>query len=814
MFQNEYVLHVDIKKKHTAIVPTFVQNGNASLIFKIFNNGKPYDLSGFVRAEVTTLRNDGQVVIGLAQLEETPKGKQIRYEYMGNEMKKEGFAETTLTIFNANSQVSIRPFKINIVSDIREAIGATEDFGVLQNLIAEVTEVLDNASSVVDKANQASEIANNASLSASEAVANANIAIDEAQSSAVLAEEKALLADRSAINANTKAELAENKALLAEEATTNANNAILRIDEAIDNSNLATTSANEAANNANIATANVNDAIQASELATQNASAATTNAINATDQAVSAIVDTLEAKTATELATNNANVATTNANKATDDLTKIKNDAIAATFNANTSATNANVVIGRANTSANNAQSVADNTASHGAFILGKSYKKNNLVLDNGSTWIALLDTQNNLLPTLPVTENTWWRLVAQRGVDGEGSVSSVNGIFPDVNGDVTIDLGDSITKVDGFTPDSDGNVSTHANKPVLDALTDEAGQLKYNGSPVGPVTSVNGQTGDVTVQGFSGSYNDLTGVPTEFNPSEHSISKVTGLQTAIDKKVDKVVGKGLSTNDYTSAEKTKLQNIQENANNYVHPTNHPASIITQDASNRFVSDTQVSSWNAKETTTGSQDKATQALNDAKKYTDMHANNKENPHGVTASQVGAYTTTEVDNKIGILNEELSEHVVEYSNPPRAQYTATTNEDLLPSNWTRLNWSQKVFDTENFVLQNDNEKIVINKSGLYIITVAVNFSLASNANGTAEFHHQNRNVRIEKNGIETIAYGMGRASDVDTRVNLTTIHFLNAGEYLNVLAYHDSLETLTSVVRSGLPTLSIARISPH
>lgn len=36
--------------------------------------------------------------------------------------------------------------------------------------------------------------------------------------------------------------------------------------------------------------------------------------------------------------------------------------------------------------------------------------------------------------------------------------------------------------------------------------------------------------------------------------------------------KVDKEVGKGLSTNDYTTAEKTKLSGIETNANNYTHP--------------------------------------------------------------------------------------------------------------------------------------------------------------------------------------------------------------------------------------------------
>ncbi len=37
--------------------------------------------------------------------------------------------------------------------------------------------------------------------------------------------------------------------------------------------------------------------------------------------------------------------------------------------------------------------------------------------------------------------------------------------------------------------------------------------------------------------------------------------------------KVDKVAGKGLSTNDYTAAEKTKLEGVAEGANKYVHPS-------------------------------------------------------------------------------------------------------------------------------------------------------------------------------------------------------------------------------------------------
>ena len=73
-----------------------------------------------------------------------------------------------------------------------------------------------------------------------------------------------------------------------------------------------------------------------------------------------------------------------------------------------------------------------------------------------------------------------------------------------------------------------------------------------------------------------------------------------TALNTALNEKVDKVSGKSLSTNDYTNAEKTKLAGIEANANNYSHPSSHPASIITETSEKRFVTDTEKTTWNNK----------------------------------------------------------------------------------------------------------------------------------------------------------------------------------------------------------------------
>ena len=46
-----------------------------------------------------------------------------------------------------------------------------------------------------------------------------------------------------------------------------------------------------------------------------------------------------------------------------------------------------------------------------------------------------------------------------------------------------------------------------------------------------------------------------------------------------------------------------KLNGIATGANNYVHPSSHPATMITQDATHRFVTDTEKNTWNSKAST-------------------------------------------------------------------------------------------------------------------------------------------------------------------------------------------------------------------
>lgn len=89
-----------------------------------------------------------------------------------------------------------------------------------------------------------------------------------------------------------------------------------------------------------------------------------------------------------------------------------------------------------------------------------------------------------------------------------------------------------------------------------------------------------------------------------------HSATEITEDEThrfvtdtekaAWNNKVDTEEGKGLSSNDYTTAEKEKLAGVAENANNYIHPDSHAATMITEDANHRFATDTEKTSWNGK----------------------------------------------------------------------------------------------------------------------------------------------------------------------------------------------------------------------
>lgn len=81
--------------------------------------------------------------------------------------------------------------------------------------------------------------------------------------------------------------------------------------------------------------------------------------------------------------------------------------------------------------------------------------------------------------------------------------------------------------------------------------------------------TQLNNKQAKITADGIlkgDGNGNITAVDETETELVDLTVSHITGLQGALDDKVSKVTGKGLSTNDYTTAEKTKLSGIAEGA--------------------------------------------------------------------------------------------------------------------------------------------------------------------------------------------------------------------------------------------------------
>jgi hypothetical protein len=60
--------------------------------------------------------------------------------------------------------------------------------------------------------------------------------------------------------------------------------------------------------------------------------------------------------------------------------------------------------------------------AERGAYSGAAAYEANDIVLNNGSTWLALQSTTGNAPPVLPAESNTYWRLLARKGADGSGT--------------------------------------------------------------------------------------------------------------------------------------------------------------------------------------------------------------------------------------------------------------------------------------------------------------------------------------------------------------------------------------------------------
>ncbi len=71
----------------------------------------------------------------------------------------------------------------------------------------------------------------------------------------------------------------------------------------------------------------------------------------------------------------------------------------------------------------------------------------------------------------------------------------------------------------------------------------------------------------------------------------EMAMDDISGLNSVLDSKVDKVAGKSLSSEDFSSELKAKLDGLEEGANKYEHPLTHPANMIEETSLRAFISE-------------------------------------------------------------------------------------------------------------------------------------------------------------------------------------------------------------------------------
>ena len=111
-------------------------------------------------------------------------------------------------------------------------------------------------------------------------------------------------------------------------------------------------------------------------------------------------------------------------------------------------------------------------------------------------------------------------------------------------------------------------NDYTNAEKAKLEGI--EAGANKTIVDSAWDINSANPVQNKMIIAALQSQSDALNSSCNALNASIQSLNKKS---TDLDRaKVDKVEGKGLSSNDYTDEEKDKLAGIAENANNYVHP--------------------------------------------------------------------------------------------------------------------------------------------------------------------------------------------------------------------------------------------------
>lgn len=408
-----------------------------------------------------------------------------------------------------------------------------------------------SANSAADSANSAAASANSAATEATDATTAANTAAGSANNAATSANNAASSATSAASNANSAAQRAEDAIAAISEISVDADaaiSAISRCNTAADNATnaantagAATTAANNAADNANTKASAADTAANACNNAATAANLAASNANTAKDDANTSASNANDARDAANAAANNANGAANTANNAATAANSAANSATSKISAMDSKIFDATAATNAANTAASNANTAASN-ANTAADVI------NNLTVDSED--VGPNTPAQAILQTVNGHRNIHFLL--RRGASGASFI--IKGHAYDTLSDLQADI----------TNPEEGdqyNVGTaapyHVYRWTGEAWEDQ-GTFGSSGGGGGTIESLTASDVQAIQNG-----REIEGATTKVMKAEALTYLIhTLLANALGGKVDKVDGKGLSTNDFTNAEKSSLANL------------------------------------------------------------------------------------------------------------------------------------------------------------------------------------------------------------------------------------------------------------
>lgn len=423
----------------------------------------------------------------------------------------------------------------------------------------------ENVIKATEQATIATNKATESDNSAQEAAKQANIALTKAEESATSAQNSKEQADISTI----KAKEASDSATASADSATQAGKSATIASEKASDASASANSASASATNASKSETNAKTSADSASLSATNASTSETNAQS---------YATASSKSAQESATSESN-AKQSATNAKASETSASKYASSASISATIASDKADVAITKATESANSATDALTYTNQ------SKDYRDQCKSIAQGLEG-ALLPKGTiafTELPTDDIKTGDMYNISDDftsddRFKDGAGKVYTAGtNIYYTSDGLWDVLIGD-LEKY-AFKTDLEDHVGDKSNPHgvtkaqvglgnVPNVATNDQTVTYTDSSTLTTLSS--GEKMSVAFGKIKKAISDL--ISHIADTTKHITSSERTLWNTVSSKVDKVDGKGLSTNDYTTAEKNKLNGIESGANKYVHP--------------------------------------------------------------------------------------------------------------------------------------------------------------------------------------------------------------------------------------------------